>query len=303
MTSSVTELAELRALAATLADGQHADILLYRGDITRSASDQLTAERRGRTSRLNVLLVLSTLGGSTDTAYRIARALRRNYERVTVYIDDHCKTAGTLLALGADELVMSDFGELGPLDAQLITTVQLGDMSSGLAPVQALNALQAEALDFFQHCFVQLRARSGLTARLAADRAAEMVTGLFSPIYAQIDPAQLGDVERGMNTSRQYGARVKTANLRDGALEKLVTHYPSHDFAIDRDEAKELFHRVREPTAEEAEFLKQVEPILDQPGHQSRFLFLDDLLATALGTDGDDGGAGEVSEPAAPEKE
>ena len=31
----------------------------------------------------------------------------------------HCKSAGTLLALGADEIIMSNLSELGPLDIQL----------------------------------------------------------------------------------------------------------------------------------------------------------------------------------------
>lgn len=300
MMSNSAELGDLQELATTLADEHQADILLFRGDVTRSASDRLIAERRGRPAKPNVLLILSTLGGSADTAYRVARALRRGYERVTVYVDDYCKTAGTLLALGADELVMSDFGELGPLDSGLDTAVELGAMSSELTSMQTLGTLQVEALQFFQTCFVQLRARSGLPARLAAERATDLATGLFGPIYAQIDPAQLGEVNRGMNTSRQYGARIGTVNLKDGALETLVSSYPSHDFVIDRDEAKTLFHRVREPTVEEAELLTQVEPLLGLPDNQSRFLYLDDLLLAARETDPDEEADDRASEPAAP---
>jgi len=291
MMSSPSELARLRELAMTLADQQQADILLYRGDITRAAGHQLTSGRRGRSDRPNVLLILSTFGGSADTAYRLARALQHGYQRFIVYVDDYCKTAGTLLALGADELVMSDFGELGPLDAQLNTPVELGKLSSGLTPVQALGTLRAQVQTFFQYQFVQLRGQ--MTTQLAAERASVMASGLFSPIYAQIDPMQLGEIDRGMDTSRKYGERIGTANLKDGALEKLITYYPSHDFAIDRDEARELFRRVREPTADEAELLTYLEPLLALPSNQARFIYLDELLSQAdVSEDEEDGDAG-----------
>ena len=261
--SSRTDLGELRAVATKLADERQADILLYGGDVAPPADVELVSSRRGRAGQPNVLLVLSTLGGSADTAYRIARSLQRRYRRVTLYVDDYCKSAGTLLALGADELVISDFGELGPLDFQSPGPVELGRMSSALTPIQALNTLRSEVLELFEDHFSRLRGRGRIpiTTRIAAERASEMAIGLFSPIYAQIDPVQLGEVDRIMSTAKRYGERIARSNLKDGALERLVTYYPSHDFVIDRDEARELFERVREPTSDEAELLKHVEPI------------------------------------------
>ena len=109
-------LDELRALAALLAERQQADILIYSGDVTRTNDGCLSLGQHDRTKHPNCLLVFRTLGGSFDSAYRLARSLRRHYARVLVYLDDYCKGAGVLLALAADELVISDFGELGPLD-------------------------------------------------------------------------------------------------------------------------------------------------------------------------------------------
>ena len=36
---------------------------------------------------------MSTLGGSSDAAYRLVRTLRRRYRRLTVGVDDYCKGA------------------------------------------------------------------------------------------------------------------------------------------------------------------------------------------------------------------
>ena len=282
MSTSDPELRELRLLAAKLADERQADILLYGGDIARPADLQLVSGRGDHPRRRNVLLVLRTLGGSADAAYRIARALQQRYARLTIYIDDYCKSAGTLLALGADELVISDYGELGPLDFQPAGSVELGRMSSGLTPIQALNTLRTEVVNLFEAHFARLRGgRLPITTRIAAERASEMAIGLFSPIYAQIDPVQLGEVDRIMSTARRYGERIARGNLKDGALERLVAYYPSHDFVVDREEARQLFYHVREPTTDEEDFLKQVEPIVSDGQSPPRFIYLDEFLQTA----------------------
>jgi len=84
-------------------------------------------ERRG-----NVYLILSTHGGIGDSGFRIARTLRERYKRFYLFVPSVCKSAGTLIALGADELILSDEGELGPLDAQVRKLDEIGELGSGL---------------------------------------------------------------------------------------------------------------------------------------------------------------------------
>src|SRR3954469_10825473 len=135
------DLHDLRTLASQLAQLRQADILIYSGEIARPDGGQLSLLRPDRPRRPNCLLLLSTLGGSAEAAYRLARALLRRYARLTVFVDDFCKGAGMLLALAAHELVMSDFGELGPLDLTSQHAINPGRGESGLALVQSLNAL------------------------------------------------------------------------------------------------------------------------------------------------------------------
>lgn len=282
---------DLRALVERIAAERRADVLLFRGPIARDGDGQLSPARRQRTDRRGVILILSTLGGSGDAAYRVMRSLHRAYERVTIVVDDFCKGTGTLLVVGADELVMSDFGELGPLDLYGGAPVQLGQMSSGLAPLQALRSLRTEALDLFEESYRQLRERGRppLSTRGAAERASEIAVGLVSPISAQLDPGQIGEVERGVSMAREYARRIDRGNLKPGALDHLVSGYPSHDFAIDRAEARDLFLRVRPPTADETELLTFVEPIMADRRNEGRFRYLDDVLGE--GTTGSTGSA------------
>ena len=108
--------------------------------------------------------------------------------KLLLLIDRVCKSAGTLVALGADALIMSDRAELGPLDTQLEKPDEVGGHHSGLVVVQTLRTLQEETFRLFEDYFLKLRARSGLriTTRTAAELACTMATGLFGPTYAQL---------------------------------------------------------------------------------------------------------------------
>lgn len=64
-------------------------------------------------------LVLHTPGGLVLAAMQIARAMRRHRGRVTVFVPHYAMSGGTLIALAADEIVMSEHAVLGPVDPQL----------------------------------------------------------------------------------------------------------------------------------------------------------------------------------------
>ena len=195
---------------------------------------------------------METYGGDPDAAFRIARCLRHNYSEgsVVVYISGMCKSAGTLITLAATTLVMSDHAELGPLDIQIAQPDEVGASQSGLVPMQALHTLEEESFRLFETNFLKLRQRSGLqiTTRTAAEIAANLTVGLYSSVYSQIDPLRLGETYRSMQVAENYADRVQSDNVKIGTVDKLVGSYPSHSFVIDRDEAKELFDDVREPT-------------------------------------------------------
>jgi hypothetical protein len=210
-------------------------------------------------------LLLTTNGGSADSAYRITRCLQHSYRngKVILFVDTYCKSAGTLIALGADEIVMSDLAELGPLDVQLSKSDELAEMTSGLTPVQALGVLREETFATFEEHFLKLRFRSGLqiTTKTALDISARLTIGLFDKVYEQLDPMRLGEYQRAMLIAHAYGTRIATDNLKDEALSRLIADYPSHGFIIDREEAGDLFVCVREPSSAEATLAGFLQPI------------------------------------------
>lgn len=64
-------------------------------------------------------LVMHTPGGLVLAAVQIARALKAHPAKVTVFVPHYAMSGGTLIALAAQEVVMSPFAVLGPVDPQL----------------------------------------------------------------------------------------------------------------------------------------------------------------------------------------
>jgi hypothetical protein len=78
----------------------------------------------------NVDLMLHTPGGDIDAAEKIGMLLRDHVQHLRVIIPDYAKSAGTLLATAADEIVMGDTSELGTIDPQVFTADGRGALSA-----------------------------------------------------------------------------------------------------------------------------------------------------------------------------
>jgi hypothetical protein len=154
-----------------------------------------------------------------------------------------CKSSGTLVAIGADEIVMGDFGEFGPLDIQMSKDDEMVN-TSGLSYFQSLVTLHERIFSSFEDNFLSLKRKpifgNSITTKTAAEIASKLAIGLIQPISEQLDPLKLGEVQRSIKISEAYGERMggeKKASL----LKKLIGEYPSHSFVIDFQETKELF--------------------------------------------------------------
>src|SRR3954464_5025303 len=67
----------------------------------------------------SIEIILHTPGGLVLAASQIAQALRDHDGRVIAVVPHYAMSGGTLIALGADEIVLDDHAALGPIDPQL----------------------------------------------------------------------------------------------------------------------------------------------------------------------------------------
>jgi len=283
-----------REICAKVAQSLEADVLLYNGPILRPFDVGFHAKCRTRPSRAkNVLLVLVTEGGDPDAAYRMSRCLQEHYEQFFCMVSGWCKSAGTLITVGAHELIFTAGGELGPLDVQMSKRDDLMEMQSGQTVAAALTALQGKAFNAFEEFFMELQTNSGgrISLRTAADLAATLTIGLLSPIYRQIDPMHVGEAGRASSIAQQYGQRLNeiAKNLKaPQALEFLISGYSNHGFVIDQREAAKLFSRVRSANTDEQNFIDSLGETAYKPisGPQPKIEFLSDTIDKAKKSDG-----------------
>jgi ClpP class serine protease len=64
-------------------------------------------------------IVLHTPGGLVLASLQIARAIHKHPGKVTVFVPHYAMSGGTLIALAANEIVMSEYAVIGPADPQI----------------------------------------------------------------------------------------------------------------------------------------------------------------------------------------
>lgn len=282
------------------------DVVLYYGGICRIGYQKVSDVLENIPTKKNkVCLVLVTYGGDPDAAYRIARALNHHFKEVEILIPDICKSAGTLVCIGAHKLIFGDRGELGPLDIQLSKPDEMFESMSGLDIIQALNALENQVLTSFRNYLVDIRGGSRLRTRLAAEIATKLADGFVAPIAAKIDPVTLGEHQRAMQIAYDYGDRLNkvTSSLKTDALIQLVSGYPSHGFVIDRKEAGSLFKCVERPDEATIELYRWALGLLPNVPYQESPLvcnlveMLNSQSVNAEQTEGEDNETDTANEP------
>jgi len=235
-----------------IANKYDADILIFVSEVNFLTADEIISLiRKTEDKAKNCVLILTTWGGDPDAGYRIVKTLKRCYTKFTLFIFGACKSTGTLMALGADEIVMTEFGEFGPLDVQMVKDDELSHVS-GLTLNQGLFYLSLNLFNSFEAYFLGLKQRSSntITTRTAGDIACKLAIGLISPIASQIDPNKLGETQRAITIAAEYGKRLTD---KQDLINRLMSDYPSHGFVIDIDESKEIFSNVKDAEKEENE--------------------------------------------------
>lgn len=158
-----------------------------------------------------------------------------------------------MLAIAGENLIFSPYGELGPLDIQMTKTDDIASLdNSGLNISEAFMTLEWRAKSTFHGLIQEIVSASGgvVSFPTASHSASEILTSLYGPIFARIDPEEVGSRARAMRIGEDYGQRLdeKFNNLKPGSLATLSQTYSSHGFVIDMQEASLLFERVREAT-------------------------------------------------------
>jgi hypothetical protein len=200
-----------------------------------------------------VVLILDSPGGHAGPAYKISSLLGRRAEHFVVVVPRYAKSAATLLALGAHELVMCEDAELGPLDVQIVDPDREA-VASALDEVQALERLQAAGLQALDQAMTLLIGRTRKRVDTLLPISLKFVAETMKPLYENIDVVHYTQWSRMLKIAEEYAIRLLQRQYGRHDAERmarqLVECYPEHGFVIDGDEARALGLKLTDESKE-----------------------------------------------------
>lgn len=187
----------------------------------------------------NIDLLLYTRGGDMVTPIRIVKIIRSFCKKFGILIPYRAHSAGTLTALGADEIVMTKLAELTPVDP---TT---GHPFNPRDPVDQKKVIPISVEDITSYF---LLAKDKINIK--EDKIAEIYENLTKHSYfdsKHLHPLALGNVYRAQRMIRVLSERLLSLHMDTSnkkVIEKIVNEITSdiciHNYPIYRDEAKSL---------------------------------------------------------------
>jgi membrane-bound ClpP family serine protease len=169
-------------------------------------------------------LILHTAGGVTNAAESIVAYLRSKFTDLEVVVPAFAMSAGTMISLAGDRIVMGRQSQLGPIDPQFF-----------IGPGRSLSA--RAVVDQFE------RAKDEIKSDVT-------MAHTWAPVLATIGPALLQEAQNALDYGEQMVARwleqYMFKGLADAATRAKATakHFndasthKSHGRRIDRDEAR-----------------------------------------------------------------
>ena len=180
----------------------------------------------GEQDNLNVLLY--SYGGDARTAFHIGRLLQAySNKKLQIYPLREAKSAATLIASAADNMVMSELSELGPMDPQ----IKLPSIERRFSPLAIKHSLEL------------LHGEISNGHDLIVKTLAEKLP----------DPLSLGEALKSLETGKDYLRKLLVSRMFAGdsdkaaaVAEQLVLGYPDHGYCIDFKEAQDIGLVVKE---------------------------------------------------------
>jgi len=249
MTKEVLTLArkERKELIRKIEESRKSNVLVYftgdrkpvgsriAEDAVRPLYEHLLALESSEPRRID--LFLYTRGGDVSIPWRITTMIREFSEEVCVLIPYKAHSAGTMIALGADKIVMGKKAELGPIEP---TLVRAATSEAGVPPPE-INVEDVSSYVSF------IRDRTNIS-----DQAA--LAQVISQLVSHLTPLTLGSVNRQYSHIRLVARKLLTSRkekMEEGRIatiiEALTEKMYSHGHAIGRKEALEIGLPVESP--------------------------------------------------------
>lgn len=205
-------------------------------------------DRIGPTKKISFLL--HTDGGDTLAAWRIVNLIRTFCDELEVLIPLKAFSAGTLISIGADRLVMTKQAALGPIDPSI---------NNPLNPVATIGGQQKQvpvSVESVRGYLDAARDELGIKSESG-------LTTLLVDLANKIHPLVLGTIFRSRTQIRFLASKLIKKQVSDSEKIKSIIDFlcadsGSHDYTINRREATELGLNVEKPSQKLYEILRKI---------------------------------------------
>ncbi len=200
-------------------------------DVVPVISKQLRAI--GKVDKIDFFLY--STGGDTMVPWRLVSMIREYCDKFSVLVPYKAHSAATMIALGADEIVMSDLSEISPIDP---STANVFNPSDPKNPQKKIPISVEDVMAYFDLA----KNKFGIQK----DEELVKVFNKFVDANPQVHPLALGNVNRTHNLIRILAERLLKSHkepMQEEEIKKIVDYFTeklySHQYFIGRKEAKE----------------------------------------------------------------
>lgn len=196
-----------------------------------------------------ISLYLYTRGGDTAAAWNIVNLLRMYCDKLEVIVPHKAHSAGTIISLGANEIIMTKQATLSPIDPSINTQLNpLIPNTINTFPV-SVEAVKG----YLQFAKDELKIQNDIA-----------LADIFMKLTEYVHPLVLGQVYRSRAQIQMLAEKLLPNQIDDAEIVKkiiafLCSESGSHDYTINRKEAKnDLKLNVKKPTDTQYSIIKAI---------------------------------------------
>lgn len=215
-------------------------------------------------------ILINSPGGELNSCFNLARLLGLWLKSWQALVPYFATSGGTLLCLGAASIVMSQRGQLGPLDPH--ERFFGATRRSPLEALQALRELREFSLESIEN-IAEFLLEAKVPPERAFAAASETALRFTEPIIAKIEPGDIATFSLNCTMALEYCHRISSPSdparkaQREVDPTGLVKFSPGHEFVIDFETARRLNFAVSEASPELEDLFDEMRPLL-QKVHQ-----------------------------------
>ncbi len=206
-------------------------------------------DKIGDTSKISLLIY--TRGGNTLSAWTLVNLIRNFCKDFEVIIPFNCHSAGTLIALGANRIVMTKQATLGPIDPSVN-----GPLNPAMPGVPNPNARVPVSVEFVDAYLQMAKKELGIKDQPS-------LSNILTDLTKHIHPLTLGQVYKSKSQIQMLAEKLLEHQKIDKdnkqkIIKFLCSESGSHDYTIHRTEAMSIGLEIEKPNMDLYKTIKEI---------------------------------------------